>query len=458
MPSAVTTLVLLLLLNVSTLVLTVLPATTTGHRFRTHVFSWMSPTGIAFDVPTVFYAVDDILRLLEPIINTPLYILVFVNSGVLSVHTLPVFRSLFSGLSSSWWRLLHRRRTTSQKDFQMNAASAAIVQGAGFPYAAEQTFLLVLFGFSLALYNQGAGFHSASTMFKGPMKELYEAFTQTRGFGYVALMDSNDYSFLIQVLGTMVDWTRNTWEHLIAHYWYAVGGLVLGLCNVIAYDSVVFAEDNNVRFDPPGPAPLDIISNSRNSTINNNYNNNNNNGYNTTTHTTYVGNTTTTTTENSYSYSYNGDHSAAHLVPNDETRIVDVHNTRLASGSKVFLLRVLFYLNSAVYGTILGLIGIEFPGGPAALFTICLAYGMFVLGFLFIALKTRRHVYDEETNYSSSFIWSTAFGQLWYLHRGYPGRYMVTKTYFLGFFIALIIIVVWIIVKGGFHSRASEFI
>ncbi len=68
------------------------------------------------------------------------------------------------------------------------------------------TILIVFFFFGVALYEQGAGFHSAANMFKNGM--------QTIDF------DDRD-------MKDMYYWMRNIWEHIVSHYLYATGYAIM---------------------------------------------------------------------------------------------------------------------------------------------------------------------------------------------------------------------------------------
>lgn len=77
----------------------------------------------------------------------------------------------------------------------------------------------ILFMISAAIYQQGAGFHSASNMFKHPVADFKDQNPDP-----VA-----QYPFITE----LYVWLRDTWEHIISHYMYAAGGILMSM--VIAY-------------------------------------------------------------------------------------------------------------------------------------------------------------------------------------------------------------------------------
>ncbi|TPX69266.1 hypothetical protein SpCBS45565_g02605 [Spizellomyces sp. 'palustris'] len=146
---------LLLATNLCTLIFTVIP--------------------VLVELPNIkgnWYVGNDVIRLLEPIVAMPLYFAVILESGIFS------------------------RGSTKEK------------------YLVGTLFMI-----SAAIYQQGAGFHSAANMFKHP---------------FVDFMDENpdlvsQYSFF----NDFRTWVRTDWEHGIAHYMYAAGGILMAF--VIAY-------------------------------------------------------------------------------------------------------------------------------------------------------------------------------------------------------------------------------
>jgi hypothetical protein len=72
------------------------------------------------------------------------------------------------------------------------------------------------FVFGLAFYVQGAGFHSASNMFKNSLETIQDEHDDT-------YYDSLHY------------YMRNVWEHAVSHYVYAIGLVLMHLCQAWAY-------------------------------------------------------------------------------------------------------------------------------------------------------------------------------------------------------------------------------
>lgn len=141
-------------INIVTLMLTVLPVLVT------------LPSISSFNS---YYSLNDVIRLLEPIV-------------ILTLHLL-----LFSATQTS-------------------------------------NILKVAFGLSMALYQQGAGFHSSSNMFKNLVRNTLES--------------TPDVAQIIWIM-------RDEWEHIISHYMYAVGGILLSFIYVF-----IFKDFSVVKLSP----------------------------------------------------------------------------------------------------------------------------------------------------------------------------------------------------------------
>ena len=120
---------------------------------------------------------NDVIRLLEPIVTLPLQLALLVES----------------------------------KCFASDSSTPAGV--------------LVAFAFGAALYQQGAGYHSASTMFKHAVETIQVTPNATSAVGAAIAAD-------------MRHWMRETWEHWIAHYMYAAGGVVVAAVIAWVYRDV----------------------------------------------------------------------------------------------------------------------------------------------------------------------------------------------------------------------------
>jgi hypothetical protein len=114
-----------------------------------------------------WYTGNDIMRLIEPIGGFMLNFMVFQNSGIF-------------------------RRETNKSSV---------------------TCIFVFF-FGAALYGQGAGFHTASNMFKNSLETI----------------DNND-----RLMSDLAYYMRTIWEHIISHYMYAAGYAIMSGCHAFAY-------------------------------------------------------------------------------------------------------------------------------------------------------------------------------------------------------------------------------
>ena len=77
-------------------------------------------------------------------------------------------------------------------------------------------FLVAWFGFSAALYQQGAGYHSGAAMFKSVIRNVKDE---------VAVKVTDPV--LNNLVVDAYNYARDTWEHAISHYMYACGGILL---------------------------------------------------------------------------------------------------------------------------------------------------------------------------------------------------------------------------------------
>jgi hypothetical protein len=119
---------------------------------------------------------DDVIRLLEPIVSLPLQLALLVESKCFSADSSP-------------------------------------------------TGVLVAFAFGAAIYQQGAGYHSAATMFKHAVDTLRQTPNATTAVG-------------AQIAADMRYWMSETWAHWIAHYMYAAGGVVVAAVIAWVYRDV----------------------------------------------------------------------------------------------------------------------------------------------------------------------------------------------------------------------------
>lgn len=92
-----------------------------------------------------------------------------------------------------------------------------IVLKSGIAVRTDAIMLLMVFSFGSSLYIQGAGFHSASVMYKHAVEEYDERYGGNR---YIT---------------DMLYWIRTIWQHIIAHYIYAVGYGIYVACIAYVY-------------------------------------------------------------------------------------------------------------------------------------------------------------------------------------------------------------------------------
>lgn len=86
----------------------------------------------------------------------------------------------------------------------------------------EHWLLLSIFAIALAVYQQGAGFHSASNMFKNALATIIDP-------------DNNDDIAYNGKLHTLYFYMRTVWEHDVSHYLYAVGLVIAQMCQLYAH-------------------------------------------------------------------------------------------------------------------------------------------------------------------------------------------------------------------------------
>ena len=148
----------ILIANLWTLVLTTVP-----------VIANLGPNDYYAHHPN-WYAGNDVMRFIEPIGGTILQFFVLFQSGIFKEN--------------------------------MNTSSMICVG---------------VFMFGLALYGQGAGFHSSSNMFKNALETIITNDDDNS--------DLHDLWFYMRVI----------WEHAISHYLYAIGYAIMNLCQFFAY-------------------------------------------------------------------------------------------------------------------------------------------------------------------------------------------------------------------------------
>ncbi|KAI8089140.1 uncharacterized protein BX664DRAFT_332283 [Halteromyces radiatus] len=141
------------------------------------------------------------------------------------VANLPdVVPSWFSG--DALWRLFDPLFTLPLNLFIMTRASS-IMNGKARYWGnwSEQTVGWLFWSLGAALFVQGHGLHTASAMFKHPVQDF--------NLAHPDIVDQ--YPVLQQIYSYM----RDLWEHIIAHYMYAFGGMVMSWAQLFAFRNQV---------------------------------------------------------------------------------------------------------------------------------------------------------------------------------------------------------------------------
>lgn len=166
-----------LLTSIWTLCLTVIP-----------VFSDVPPNNYYSGHP-YWYGGNDVIRFIEPVGGLSLQFLILLNSGIFEK-----------------------------------------------PSSYEKYFTIFIFMIAGSIYVQGAGFHSASVMFKHSIGTLQEI--------------KND-----DLVQEIAFWMRNIWEHLISHYMYACGSAFMSFTQLLAYRNHTMSNEIYNYIDSDTNAP-----------------------------------------------------------------------------------------------------------------------------------------------------------------------------------------------------------
>ncbi|TPX32200.1 hypothetical protein SmJEL517_g04643 [Synchytrium microbalum] len=161
-------------------------------------------------------------------VNTVLYLLVFANLWTILMTIIPVFANdipLYDASHPGWYtsndvvRIIEPIGTLPFQFF-------ILLESRIFEVGSRTEIVLVslCFTVSAAIYQQGAGFHSAANMFKHVFEDAL-AIPSTSGALTVLLNDGYVY-------------TRTTWEHYVGHYLYAIGGILVSFTHAYAYRNV----------------------------------------------------------------------------------------------------------------------------------------------------------------------------------------------------------------------------
>lgn len=121
------------------------------------------------DFYRTWFGLTDVIRILEPIVALPFQILILAETGIFQYDT----------------------------DARLRKNSMA---------------LIIFFSVSAALYQQGAGLHSGSAMHKDVLETLKDDAGAVENY---------------PILQQMYEYIRDTWQHLVSHYIYASGGILL---------------------------------------------------------------------------------------------------------------------------------------------------------------------------------------------------------------------------------------
>jgi len=131
-----------------------------------------------------WYSASDVMRLVEPLVGLPFQLILFLCSGIFEKWDNDIFTKI----------------------------------------------LILIWIFSASIYGQGAGFHSASNMFKNALES------------YINPDDSYDDNLI-----PLYYYMRTVWEHNYSHYMYACGYAGMQICCCIAYSDKI--QDTSSKFD-----------------------------------------------------------------------------------------------------------------------------------------------------------------------------------------------------------------
>lgn len=132
-----------------------------------------------------WYTGNDVMRFIEPIGGTTIHFALFFESGI--------FCSFSDNVKSNFgWN------DSTKLDWRSR-------------------FCIFLFIVGAAVYGQGAGFHSASNLFKNDLR--------------LTVLAAHDD----QPAKALLYWMRTVWEHEISHYLYATGFVIMSAAQAWAY-------------------------------------------------------------------------------------------------------------------------------------------------------------------------------------------------------------------------------
>ncbi|KAI7859293.1 hypothetical protein BDC45DRAFT_531189 [Circinella umbellata] len=147
---------------------------------------------------------------------TPLLVLIF--TAVPAIASLPTIGSMTSG--NAIWRLIDPIFTLPPFLFTMFCADVT-----RYHIGSSSTFIWLLWAVGAGIYVQGHGVHLSAALFKHPVEDFIAVHNQTLG--------SN--AGLVEELESIYSYMRNLWEHLIGHYMYAVGAVIMSWTQIAAF-------------------------------------------------------------------------------------------------------------------------------------------------------------------------------------------------------------------------------
>lgn len=145
-----------------------------------------------------WFGVGDLWKILDPLVTLPIFYFIFVHASRAQLNFLV------------------------DKDELEDVVDGQVPVSASSPaHPREAVRLHVFFMILAAIYVEGHGLHTAAAMFKDPIKALYTNQPQA----------AVDYPELKEIYS----YIRDDWQHIYAHYIYAVGALGMTVVQMWAY-------------------------------------------------------------------------------------------------------------------------------------------------------------------------------------------------------------------------------
>jgi len=89
--------------------------------------------------------------------------------------------------------------------------------------------ITMVYMFGVTLYLQGGAFHSASNMFKHGVDMFLDDYIPISSINTPEEVAQREY------MEDFRYWMRTVWQHIVSHYIYAVGAVIMQVCVVVAY-------------------------------------------------------------------------------------------------------------------------------------------------------------------------------------------------------------------------------